>query len=152
MDIRGIASAHPGLLYEQGLQEVATQMGLAGAGGAGAATLSQVQMIPYLSNRLMVQHPKMGQQLQRELRTHCEAIDSLTAGRPDQAADILMQRTKAIETSLNSKSASPWSLASQQEVVREDRGLTTVEEQLAAAKAELQSAKLHDHPARRDVR
>ena len=46
MDIRGIASAHPGLLYEQGLQEVATQMGLAGAGGAGAATLSQVQIIP----------------------------------------------------------------------------------------------------------
>ena len=100
----------------------------------------------------MVQHPKMGQQLQRELRTHCEAIDSLTAGRPDQAADILMQRTKAIEMSLNSKSASPWSLVIQQEVVREDRGLTTVEEQLAAAKAELQSAKLQDHLARRDAR
>ena len=42
-------------------------------------------------------------------------------------------------------------MASQQEVTRDDRGLTTIEEQLAAAKAELQRAKLVDHVAKKNA-
>ena len=130
-----MARSRPGALFESGLREVAKQMG---SEGAEPGDLSKVRMVPYLTNRLMPKHPKLDTRCARELRTHCEALDSLMEGKPAQCADLLMQRTKALETSLSAG----WRQATYQEVVREDEGLTTLEERLEVTKQELQQARL----------
>ena len=55
-------------------------------------------------------------------------------GEVDRAADLLMQRTKAIETSLEHGN---WKLATHQEVTRAEGGLTSLEESLSAARVGL---------------
>ena len=84
----------------------------------------------------------MGANVRAELRTTCEALDNMLIGEVDLAADLLMQRTKAIETSPEHGN---WKLAAHQEVTRAEGGLTSMEESLAAAKVELQHAKLQEH-------
>ena len=95
-------------------------------------------MVPYLTNRLLPKHPKMDIRVSRELRTHCEALDCLMDGQPARCADLLMQRTKAPETS----ATEGWKFASRQEIVREEEVLTSLEERLATAREELEHAKL----------
>ena len=95
-------------------------------------------MVPYLTNRLLPKHPKMDAWVSRKLRTHCEALDYLKDGQPARCADLLMQRTKALETS----ATEGWKFASRQEIVRGEEGLTSLEERLATAREEPEHAKL----------
>ena len=133
--IRDVALDCPGALYEAGLREVAKQMG---SEGSGPTDLQQVRMVPYLTNRLLPKRPKIDTRVSRELRTHCEALDYLRDGQPARCADLLMQRTKALETS----ATEGWKFASRQEIVREEEGFTSLEERLATARVELEHAKL----------
>ena len=98
-----------------GLREVAKHMG---SEGSEPADLARVRMVPYLTHRLLPKNPKLDAHIQRELRTNCEALDSLMDGKPAQCADILMQRTKALETSIKSG----WKSAQHQEVTRDEEG------------------------------
>ena len=59
-----------------------------------------------------------------------------------QAADLLMQRFKAMEKSL--ESGGNWKLARHSEITKNEDTLVSVEEELAAAKEELHRAKLRD--------
>ena len=93
-------------------------------------------MVPYVTNRLLPKHPKMDVRVSRDLRTHCEVLDCLKDRQPARCADLLMHRTKALETS----ATEGWKFASRQEIVREEEGLTSLEER--TAREELEHAKL----------
>ena len=114
---------------------------LMGAQGTGPAEISKVRMVSYLTHRLEVRFPKMGANVRAELRTTCEALDNMFIGEVGRAADLFMQRTKAIETSLKHGN---WKLAAHQEVTRAEGGVTSMEESLAAAKVELQHTRLQE--------
>ena len=84
--------------------------------------------MPYLTTTLTVRHPKLPAGALRELRTSAEALDLLGEGEVARAADTLAQRFKAVETSLDAD----WSLASGHEIVDEQRGIASLEEQMIA--------------------
>ena len=76
----------------------------------------------------------------REMRTLAEAIDSLLEGDSMRTADLLIQRFKALETSVSDGS---WSLARHLELIPEEGvGLTSPAERDLIAKLELQRARL----------
>ena len=142
--VRDIAQAHPGALFENGLQEIGRQMGLGGTGPDGrlnAEALQGVRLVPYLVNRILPRFPRVNPHTAKELRTNCEALDLLMEGKPAFVADIIMQRIKAIESNLGGKS---WKLASQQELVEQTEGLTSLSEELTMAKQQLQHLKLEE--------
>ena len=142
--VRDIALTSPGALFEGGLQEIGRQMGLGGTGPDGSVdpeALKAVRLVPYLTNRLMPRFPRMSPHMAKELRTNCEALDLLMEGKPAYVADLIMQRIKALETNLSGKS---WKLASQQELVEETEGLTSLSESLSMAKAQLTQLKLEE--------
>ena len=64
----------------------------------------------------------------------------MSAGGVAQAADILMQRFKAMEKSL--EAGGNWKLARHLEITKDEDTLVSVEEELAAAKEKLHRAKL----------
>ena len=76
----------------------------------------------------------------REMRTLAEAIDSLLEGDSMRTADLLIQRFKALETSVSDGS---WSLARHLELIPEEGvGLTSPAERDLITKLELQRARL----------
>ena len=101
--------------------------------------LSKVRRAPYLVNRLIHKFPKMSAHIERELRTNCEAMDQLGEGRPAGAADLMMQRVTALESTLRGDS---WALAGQQEITDDVDGLTSLEERHMAGKQWLKQLQL----------
>jgi hypothetical protein len=81
----------------------------------------------------------MSAHIERELRTACEAMDQLGEGRPAGAADFMMQRVKALESTLRGDS---WAPAGQQEITDDVDGLTSLEERHMAAKQRLKQLQL----------
>jgi hypothetical protein len=138
--IAAIALRQPGHLYEVGLDEIRKFLGVRDP--AGADTASSVRQ--YLNTIYFAAHPveKVGLRNARELQTLALALDEIGNGRLPQAADVLMQRFKAVEVACSEGS---WSLAQRLELLPPHAvGLASVNEQRLAAKAELLSLKLSD--------
>ena len=86
------------------------------------------------------------QRSQRGLRTLGEALDHLVAGELSEAADVLMQRFKAVEAT--STGAMPWAVAENLEIIP-TQSVTSVsaeEAEVAAARA------LRQHKMERMIR
>ena len=98
------------------------------------------KVISYLHQVLLPQHPKAGLRAQRELMTLGSALDLILAGEVGRAADLLVQRFKAIEGSLAADGN--WSVARHMELIPGQASLSTQAEQSGAAKAELRALKL----------
>ena len=99
-------------------------------------------MVTYLNTIFHASHPqdKVGVRTCREMRKIAEALDELRAGQLPRAADLLMQRFKALEASVQDGS---WGMAQNLELIpRSQIGLTSLEEQREAAKQELLHLKL----------
>ena len=80
---------------------------------------------------------------ERELRTISESLDALLHGNLPRCGDILLQRFKAIEASINDAS---WAVARHSELIPEaETSITTFAEREHAAKLELRERKLRDH-------
>ena len=80
---------------------------------------------------------------ERELRTISESLDALLTGNLARSGDILLQRFKAIEASVNDSS---WAVARHCELIPEpETSITTFAEREHAAKLELRERKLRDH-------
>ena len=75
----------------------------------------------YVSQVLMVQHPadKIGPRNSREIQTLSLALDALMDGQYALCGDYLMQRLKAVESSLTDG----WKVAEQQEIVPPARAI-----------------------------
>ena len=99
-------------------------------------------MVTYLNTIFHASYPqdKVGVRTSRELRTIAETLDELRSGHLPRAADLLMQRFKALEASVQDGS---WGLAQNLELMPLSQiGLTSLEGQREAAKQELQHLKL----------
>ena len=110
--------------------------------GAGTASEELPRVLTYLETVFNQRYTKecVGIRTAREMRTLAEAIDSLLEGDSMRTADLLIQRFKALETSVSDGS---WSLARHLELIPEEGvGLTSPAERDLIAKLELQRARL----------
>ena len=110
--------------------------------GAGTTSEELPRVLTYLETVFNQRYTKecVGIRTAREMRTLAEAIDSLLEGDNMRTADILIQRFKAVETSVSDGS---WSLARHLELIPEEGvGLTSPAERDLIAKLELQRARL----------
>jgi hypothetical protein len=139
--IQAMAVAQPGRLYEQGLREIQRFLGCrVGPEAVGTAAL----MVSYLTAIFHGRYPpeKVGIRTSRELRTLAEALEALSRGDLPSLADLLMQRFKALEVSVQDGS---WATAQRLELLpAKDVGLASAEEQRAAARSELLHLKLEE--------
>ena len=80
---------------------------------------------------------------ERELRTISESLDALLAGNICRCGDLLIQRFKAIETSI---ADSQWGVAKHFELIPDmDTSVVSLSEREHATKLELRERKLRDH-------
>ena len=110
--------------------------------GAGTTSEELPRVLTYLETVFNQRYTKecVGIRTAREMRTLAEAIDSLLEGDSMRTADLLIQRFKAVETSVSDGS---WSLARHLELIPEEGvGLTSPAERDLIAKLELQRARL----------
>ena len=143
-----VAQKKPGKLAERTLAEMTrylaerTDMGEAGPHWNGQKVMA------YLSQVVLVNHPpaKMGVRSHRELVTLAMVVDELLAGNLKYGLDILLQRFKAVETSLQEGG---WAMAKHQELIPPAAAsLTREDERAAAARLELQAVKLRNFQAK----
>ena len=142
MSIQYTALHQPGALYQAGMDEMAKYLGARGGAIAGSNTPDKV--VTFLTSIFHGSHPikECGVRNARELRTLAMALDSLGAGSLPQLADLLMQRFKAVQSSITDNS---WNLAKRLELIPEDGlSLTTFEERRAAARDEVMTRKLEE--------
>ena len=139
------ARRHPGRLLRSGLEQMAKYVAARGGDGheAGVASWRDQRVGAYLNQVLFTQHApeKIGVRNVRELVTISEAIDLLMENNLPAVGDVLMQRMKALESSLTEG----WQMAAYQELIPPSRAsLTTDMERSFAAKQALQMKKLQE--------
>ena len=136
------AQKQPGKLLRSGLEEMGRYMASrVGDLPGGSAGWREQKVTAYLSQVLFTQYSpqSMGVRNSRELLTLAEAIDQLMAENFAAVGDILMQRFKATESSLDAG----WTVARHQELIRpEHASLTSPQERAFAARAALQHHRL----------
>lgn len=141
-----LSKKNPGALLKKGILEM--QRYLAARAEGGEADIEEdwtrSRMLSYINQVILVQHPPsaIGLRNQRELLTLGTAVDYLLSGRLGELGDLLMQRIKALETSL---AESSWMTARHQELIPpQAASLTTEEERRKVAKMELAATKLKE--------
>lgn len=114
-----------------------------GDGHEAGASWRDQRVGAYLNQVLFTQHSqdKIGIRNVRELVTLAEAIDLLMENNLPAVGDVLMQRMKALESSLTEG----WQMAAYQELIPPSRAsLTTDMERSFAAKQALQMKRLQE--------
>ena len=139
------ARKKPGMLLKSGLAQMAKYLTIRTGGTEEEASRSwrDQRVGAYLNQVLFAQHPqeKLGMRNVRELITLGEAIDFLMEGQFAAAGDVLMQRMKAVESSVTDG----WQLASHQELIPPAKAtLSTNLEKSWVAKQALQAKKLEE--------
>jgi hypothetical protein len=144
---RRVAAEHPGRLFRAGLTTMAEQLSPLD-GGEYSSEVPPI-VLKYLLTTFLPQNPvkAIGSDMYRQLRTIAEAMDALIEGRVPAALDLLMQRFKACQLSLQDRS---WTAARWLELIPATEGQSAVspaDEELAQqiTLAELRLSKLrHD--------
>jgi hypothetical protein len=116
--------------------------------GDSEPTWSGQKVLAYLNQVVLVNHPpqRIGVRSHRELVTLAMSIDEVLGGRLKHGLDILLQRFKAIEASFEEGG---WHTARHLELIPAGgSGLLREDERAAAAKAEVQAARLRDSIAK----
>jgi hypothetical protein len=136
-----LSRRRPGLFLQKGLKETAR---LLATGAGGDEDWSTQKMQVWFRQIFLVKHPPLvlGARNQGELSTLCKCIDLLVKGDLGQVGDVLMQRLRAIEEFVETKT---WTLGRHLELITPlDGTLTTEAERSIAVRAELRSAKLRE--------
>ena len=138
------ARIRPGNLYQAGLEE--TRRFLSAREGANGRVDEEAppKMLNYLTTIFHGAHPakECGIRTARELRTVAEAIDALGAGQLPELGDLLMQRFKALQTSV---ADGGWHLAKRMELIPDEADtVASFEERRLAARDELLHLKLDE--------
>lgn len=144
------ARRHPGKLLRSGLEQMAKYVAARSGDGheTGVSSWREQRVGAYLNQVLFTQHSqeKIGIRNVRELVTLAEAIDLLMENNLPAVGDVLMQRMKALESSLTEG----WQMATHQELIPPARAsLTTDMERSYAAKQALQLKKLQENVKKR---
>jgi len=141
--IRETSRRKPGALLTHGLRKMEKLVNPS-VGGPGG---EKVPVLPpsaqkYLTCLVHVaQKMNLGRRDRQELQTLAQCLDHLASGRLAPLGDILMQRFKAVETAVSTKS---WEVAPHMELVdaMDGAGVTSAKEQELAAKMTLKDAQL----------
>ena len=142
-EIWKVAKKKPGRLTEIALQEMARYVSGSHHDGERGDWSNQ-KVLSYLNQIVLTNHPpsKIGVRAHRELVTLATCMDELLASNTLQCLDILTQRFKAVELSIQDGS---WNLARHVELIPPSAAqLSREEERLIASKAELNRLKLAD--------
>ena len=139
-----LSKRNPGQLLKSGMKELSRYLASRAESGGGDESWSSYKMMAYINQVVLVQHPPpaIGVRSHRELITLGTAIDMLIMGELAELGDLLMQRLKALETSLVE---SNWMSARHQELIPpQAASLTSESERRRAAKQEAASLKLKE--------
>ena len=135
---------NPGCLLKSALKEMSRY--LSARGEAGIKNPAEGKVVSYLHQVLFPQYPKASLRSQRELLTLQSALDLLLEGELGRASDLLVQRLKAVESSLAADGN--WEIARHMELIPGQAGLSTKAELDEASKAELRAQKLRSQMQR----
>ena len=137
----------PGKLLKSGLEEMRRYLLDKPGGGAAISDTGEswrgTKVGAYVSQVLFANHPPeaMGLRNAREIVTLSTSLDLLVSGQFARLGDVLMQRLKAVESSLTDG----WGVAKHYELIPPSKpAITTDKERDFAAKAALRAAKLKE--------
>ena len=139
-----LSQKNPGVLLRKGMEEMGRYLADRAPEGEGTDHWMGHRMMAYISQVVLTQHTPqaIGVRNHRELLTLGRAIDMLVQGQLAELGDLLMQRLKALETSLVDQG---WHSARHQELIPpHSASLTTEGERRKAARMELSANKLRD--------
>ena len=151
--VMALARRRPGHLLESGLKEMRRYLATRHQGSAGSEMTANDQQhqntcTAYLTTALL---PTLGAKgpgprNERELRTLSEAIDLLVNGEVDKAGDMLMQRLRAVEASIEDGT---WEVARHLELIPASRvSATPAGMRSAVLKAEAEEVKAAERRAK----
>ena len=109
-----LSARDPGRLYKRGLKNMVRFLAPR-AGTPGESSALQGRAVEYLTTVSSVANGTVGVRNERELRTLAESIDLLAGGNLGALGDVLMQRFRAVETSVQENGS--WELARHLEVI-----------------------------------
>lgn len=136
------AASHPGRLAAAGLQKMEDRVGRDGEAAAWSRDATPASAKSYYL-RVLKLEPGTSRRNLSEMRSMAAALDHLALGRSKQAADILMQRLKALELA---SSTGSWEKAAFLELLEaEEATLINKEESFMVAK----ETELHHRLSRR---
>eukprot|EP00438_Fugacium_kawagutii_P024621 Skav207650 [mRNA] locus=scaffold2758:77333:83766:+ [translate_table: standard] len=136
-----ISQKKPGQLTKRALDGMSRYLASRAEEGSVEAKWQGQQVLAYLNQILFASHPPkvMGVRMARELVTLAMSLDFLMSGELARASDLLVQRFKACETSLQDNG---WTMAKHLEIIPPQAfGLAEEEERELAARRELRSAR-----------
>ena len=137
-----LSRKHPGRLLKRAMKELQRYLGEIAVEGDEEAHWMKYRMMGYVNQIVLTQHPpnNIGVRNYRELVTLGNAVDLLLQGRLGELGDLLVQRLKALETSLGDQG---WQTARHQELIpAQSASLTSEGERRKAARLELANSKL----------
>eukprot|EP00435_Cladocopium_sp_Y103_P014579 s438_g3.t1 len=143
-----LAKKKPGRLTEMSLKEMSRYLAGQAEQGLEQGAWEGQKVLAYLNQIVLSASPpgKIGIRAHRELVTLATALDELLASRNLQCLDLLMQRFKAVQASIND---GHWSLARHYELIPPTSAqLTKEEEREIASKAEVRHLKLQEAVAK----
>ena len=140
-----LSRRNPGSLLKKGMEEMSRYLAERAPGEeGGTGAWMDHRMMAYISQVVLTQHPPgaIGVRNHRELLTLGRAIDMLIQGQLGELGDLLMQRLKAVETSLVDQG---WHSARHQELIPPHAAsLTTEAERRRTARLEISANKLKE--------
>eukprot|EP00435_Cladocopium_sp_Y103_P015109 s1259_g3.t1 len=144
--VRGIAEGFPGALSFQALSQMRTNL-MQSLGEEDRSNSTQAVAVQYY--RQVLQRKANGA-IARELLSLCAVADQLIRARPAQALDIVLQRLKSAESTLN---GTHWSVSQRLELLPQEQAtLTATAEMKEAQKVALEESKTRYMAAQPDGR
>lgn len=142
-EFQKVAEREPGRLVKEALIEMGRYLE-GKTGEAGEEQWKTRKFMAYINQIMLVSHPpgKIGVRNHREVITVGTALDLILEGRIMGAADLLVQRLKALEQSFTDNT---WATARHQELIPPSAAsISGLEERDLAMRAELKAVKLKE--------
>ena len=139
-----LSQKHPGRLLKSGMQELSRYLAERSEEGSSEEGWADRKVMAYVTQVILSLHPaaSIGIRNHRELITLGTSLDHLLQGRLAELGDLLMQRLKALETSLGDQG---WSTARRQELIPPLAAtLTSTGERERSAKVEMRHLKMRE--------
>ena len=135
-----LSQQDPGKLLKSGMKELSRYLAERTGEENGPEEWMEHRVMAYINQVVLTQHPP--QKIATRGSSLGTSLDLLLQGKLASLGDLLMQRLKAVETSLAENS---WMSARHQELIPpQSASLTSMQERERAAKTELRMAKLRE--------
>ena len=139
-----LSQKHPGKLLKSGMQELSRYLAERSEEGSSEDQWADRKVMAYVTQVILSLHPpsSIGVRNHRELITLGTSLDHLLQGRLPELGDLLMQRLKALDTSIGDQG---WATARHQELIPPLAAtLTSTGERERSAKVEMRHLKMRE--------